>query len=376
MKRILYAVCVAVIVVAIALGTLAVIDKKYKKHPTSANVESATTIEQLKNTAYNGKLRKALSKTTFNGSAILVKNSKIVDSYTRGNMDDDENVKNNLSTTYEIDSLQKSLTAALIMKEINKGKLSFDDKLSQFYPEIAGANLISIRMLLNMTSGLSLKELKVTGDKLSNKVLLKKIIKNTKFNSKRIGDWNYQPVNFMILSEILQKITKKTYAQLFKSAYIDKLHLKETEFAYETTKKTYQATGYNLKNISGTLKKVEQNPNRATVKSEIGTGQVYMSVADFYKVISSLLSGKILGKENTKRLYLSNEVNKAQYYGGLYMSINPVYRYANGYGYGFQDNMRISEDGKNAVIVFSNYQYLGNGQLKRAVNNLANKFLK
>lgn len=375
MKKILYALSFSIIIVSIGLGLIAV---KRRNERLGDGSDNTMQLAKSKSDEYVGTLKKYLSKSGFNGSSVLVKDGKVVDSYVIGNANDDENIENTLTTTYEIDSLQKALTAGMVMKQIKLGVLKFDDRLSKFFPQMIGANEITIRNLLDMTSGLSISNQKFSGDSLSSEQLMRRVLNKVKFNSDNLGVWNYQPVNYVVLSEIVQKVTGRTYAQLFSNIYVDALNLKQTEMAYSDAEKTYRATGYVLKDDNGILKKEEQNPNKATIRSEMGTGQVYMSVIDYYKAISRLLDGKTLGKKNANSLFqfkVTEAINNSKdYYGGLYTSKIPSYRFANGYGYGFQDHVRISKDGKNALIVFSNYQRYGDGKLKKAVNKLSKEF--
>lgn len=321
-------------------------------------------------------LEKNLDEVRFSGTAILIKNGKIIDSYVQGDSDNKHNEKNVLSTSYEINSLQKVLTAGLVMEQVKAGRLKVDDKLSKFFPSISGADKISIRNLLDMTSGLTLKNLNLKGNSISSENLLSIIIHETKFNMKKLGIWNYQAVNFMILSEILEKVTHKTYEELFKKTYIDKLNLNNTEMAYKRNDTVKKSKGYFLKSNNGNLVKELQKPNGATVHSELGTGQVYMSASDFYFALASLLDGKLLGREATGILFNSNIENSASYYAGLYTSKDSLNKYANGYGYGFESHVRISKNGQNAVVIFSNERYVGSKDLTNAFNKIADEFLK
>lgn len=326
-------------------------------------------IPVVKKSKYKGVLKKKFKRVRFSGTAILIKNNKIVDSYTSdwANI----NSKNTLSTSYEIDSLQKVLTAGLVMMQVNKGTMKLTDKVNKFIPELPGAKDITIRDLLDMSSGLTLKKMSFSGDDLSSAELLDDVVDNVKYDpiARKNKKWSYQPVNFVILSEILEEITGESYKQLFNQTYIKKLGLKQTKFAYENNERINCASGYMVKNDS---EKVEQKPNGATIHSELGTGQVYMSAPDYYKVLSNLLNGKILGKNNAAKLYLPS---KAKYQAGLYTSNKPFYRFANGYGYGFEDHVRISQDGKEAVVVFSNQKRIGRNDLKMKVDQLSNEFL-
>ncbi|MBA4047294.1 MAG: serine hydrolase [Sphingomonas sp.] len=55
---------------------------------------------------------------------------------------------------YQIASVSKQFTAAALQLLENDGKLSLDDKVAKYFPDISGADRISLRQLLSHTSGL------------------------------------------------------------------------------------------------------------------------------------------------------------------------------------------------------------------------------
>ncbi len=55
---------------------------------------------------------------------------------------------------YQIASVSKQFTAAALLLLENDGKLSLDDKVSRYIPDITDGDRISIRQLLSHTSGL------------------------------------------------------------------------------------------------------------------------------------------------------------------------------------------------------------------------------
>ena len=55
---------------------------------------------------------------------------------------------------FVLNSAAKTFVATMVMLEIQDGHLSLDTKVSQFYPWLPNAGQISVRMLLDMTSGL------------------------------------------------------------------------------------------------------------------------------------------------------------------------------------------------------------------------------
>ncbi|HEY2799304.1 MAG TPA: serine hydrolase domain-containing protein, partial [Chthoniobacterales bacterium] len=54
---------------------------------------------------------------------------------------------------YSIGSISKQFTAAAILLLEQEGKISLDDKLAHWFPELTRAGDISVRELLSMTSG-------------------------------------------------------------------------------------------------------------------------------------------------------------------------------------------------------------------------------
>jgi CubicO group peptidase (beta-lactamase class C family) len=57
------------------------------------------------------------------------------------------------STRYAVGSISKQFTAAAILLEQEKGRLSLDDKVSKYFPELTRADEVTIRELLSHTSG-------------------------------------------------------------------------------------------------------------------------------------------------------------------------------------------------------------------------------
>jgi CubicO group peptidase (beta-lactamase class C family) len=56
-------------------------------------------------------------------------------------------------TRYAVGSISKQFTAAAILLAVEQGKMSLDDPVSKYYPDLTRANEITIRELLSHTSG-------------------------------------------------------------------------------------------------------------------------------------------------------------------------------------------------------------------------------
>lgn len=303
----------------------------------------------------NENIDSLLNQKGFSGSLLVVKNGKPIYQTSRGYSNYSNALSNEKNTAYEIDSVQKNLTAALVMKQVQKGHLKLTDKLSKFYPSIPGSKKITIRQMLDMTSGLILSEVG-PNEILPDSGIIAADIRDVRFSKLFYKKWNYQPVNFNILSGILEKITGKSYQELFTKEYIKKLHLKHTIFAYDERPGVDKAAGYN--NIDPLSAKLDYKNAFYTKKffefDELGTGQVYMSAGDLYKIEKYIMRGKMLSKKSRKVLFKRGSVST--YGGGFYHGKDD--NFANGWGYGFQGVVHISNNGKNAVILLENYSRL------------------
>lgn len=322
--------------------------------PSTSNVGGS--VDSHYNSEFGQKANDLINKYDYSGSMLIVKGGRPIYSTSRGYADYGMSLHNTIDTTYEIDSIQKSMTAAMIMQQVEANNLSLNDRLSRFYPEISGSKNVTIRQMLDMTSGLILMGGVGPTKVMSDPDIIDADIKNIKYVGLLHGKWDYSAVNFNLLCGILEKLTGKSYRKLFNETYVDKLGLKQTIFAYDTSPTIVKAAGYNEPNplVKKLTYKNPFNIKRYMEYDELGTGQVYMSVYDLYKV-EQYINGPMLSEQSRRELFTPGSVST--YGGGLYHRQND--NFANGWGYGFQGVFHMSDDGKTAVIALQNYSRRG-----------------
>src|SRR5688500_3351528 len=74
---------------------------------------------------------KYANDTEFNGTVLISKNGQLIFKKGYGFSNAEKKIANDASTIYNIASLTKTFTAALILKLQEEGKLSIDDRLSK-----------------------------------------------------------------------------------------------------------------------------------------------------------------------------------------------------------------------------------------------------
>jgi D-alanyl-D-alanine carboxypeptidase len=99
-------------------------------------------------------LNKLEQDDMFMGSVAISRDGKIIYSKANGYRDVKNQVQADTNSLYRIGSVTKTFTSVLVLQLIEEGKLTFETKLSKFYPEVPNAEKITICHLLKHQSGL------------------------------------------------------------------------------------------------------------------------------------------------------------------------------------------------------------------------------
>lgn len=289
---------------------------------------------------------KKILSSGFIGSALIVKNGKILLHKGYGYADKATDIKNTPTTLFNIGSIQKGLTAVLIMRAVKDGKLSLTDTLARFYPYIQDAAKITIQQMLQMASGLKLLE-NPQGledvEQILNWDAAHAVLSGTQ------GIFNYSPINYNLLAGILTKVTGKSYDTLLTDFFINKNGLKQTFLYKEYFQQDHPTVDYKMDGEADPY----ENPNdisSANLAAEVGTGNLYMSVGDLYRYYDLLLNGKLLDKASLKQMWQT--ADGGSYAAGFYDK--GTYFRAHGGKGGFESFGLFSKDNKSSVILLSN----------------------
>lgn len=139
---------------------------------------------------------------------------------------------------FRIGAVTISYMSTLLLQLVDQGKVSIDDQLSKWLPNCPHANEITLRMLLNSSTGYPDYVYDETFEKdfLANvfaKLSMQKYI--NLMTSKPLlfqpgKGWGYSHTNFVLLGQVLEKITGKSMPELLKNNIFSKLNLHHTEF--------------------------------------------------------------------------------------------------------------------------------------------------
>jgi D-alanyl-D-alanine carboxypeptidase len=133
---------------------------------------------------------------------------------------------------YSIGSISKQFTAAAILLLQEQGKLSLDDKISKYVPDLTRANEVTIRQLLSHTSGYQ--------DYWPQDYVMPGMLKPT--NAQQIMDmwgkkpldfdpgtkWQYSNTNYVIAGVIVEKVARMPLLQFLQQKVFTPLGIKST----------------------------------------------------------------------------------------------------------------------------------------------------
>lgn len=134
---------------------------------------------------------------------------------------------------YRVGSITKMFTAVLIYRQVEKGTMSLDDKLADYFPEVPRAKDITLYQLLEHTAGLGnyiLKDDSIytwTFSPVSHEDIMKDIVRQGLLYEPG-KDFKYSNSGYYLLARILEKKLGKPYTDIVEESIIKPLGLKHT----------------------------------------------------------------------------------------------------------------------------------------------------
>jgi D-alanyl-D-alanine carboxypeptidase len=199
----------------------------------------------------------------------------------------------NSDTKYQVGSVTKMITATLIFRLIEDGKLKIDDKLSDFYPEIPNSKKITIKNLLEHTSGLGSYVVKDGEIWITKKIPEKEIFdlimqQGVSFEpNEKVA---YSNTAYFFLTKIIEKKYKSAFHEIVAREVILPLRLKN--FASIKSNPTNVFKSYQYENNAWTAVKEMDFSNI------VGVGDISSTPKDLNIFIGNLFDHKIIKKES------------------------------------------------------------------------------
>ena len=205
-------------------------------------------------------------------------------------------------------SVGKLITSTLIHKLIEEDKLSLDDKLSKWYPDIQNAKKITIEQLLNHTNGIYSFNADSTVHYSKKQYSPNELLEVSKAHKNlfKPGEyWSYTNTGYMLLALILEKVESKTFELIVQERIVEPLNLKTLKVAPKKLPSNL-ALAHNKDTV---IPKDSSGP--------MGAGNIIGNSKDMAVFLSALLTGEIISTEMVSSMMkdLYPMFDNGQYYG-------------------------------------------------------------
>ncbi len=229
-------------------------------------------------------------------------------------------------TLFDIGSTSKQFAAMAVLLLEQQGKLSLDDPVQKFIPEIPDySERITIRHLLTHTSGLrdylTLASISGLGDDdfYTDDDVIRMVSRQRELNFKPGDEFLYSNTGFFLLSQIVKRVTGQSLRQFAEAGMLRPLGMNASHFHDDHTEiDRNRATGYSPRD--------EGKPgagfriNMSTLDM-IGDGGIYTSVEELAKWDENFYTAKVGGRELLQKMQTPGTLNsgeKLEYGLGLF----------------------------------------------------------
>lgn len=176
-------------------------------------------------------------------------------------------------TPFLLGSVSKSFTAICIMQLVEQGKIDLDVNMAEYLPNATDGNKITIRQLLNHTSGLgehqNLGNYRIVGKQ---------------------GVHTYANVNYSLLGKIVEAVSNKSYESYVTENIFEPLNMSNSAATLEKSIENGLISGY--ENWFGfNIKTKPQYPKTDDAWISVPAGYLSASTADLGKYLKMYLNG-------------------------------------------------------------------------------------
>ncbi len=325
---------------------------------------------------------KIVEAKNFNGTIYMKLGNDFEYLSSKGAANSNKHIDNSINTRFYIGGITKQFTAAAVLMLSEKKKLSLDDTLDKYFPDYEAGGKVTVKQLLNMTSGINTYVLHNDITTPSNYLIgdLDEKVKednSAKENKELILDWIFSQKlifapgtkfdesesNYFLLGEIIEQASGMSYADYLKTAIFAPLGMGSSNF--EPDEKT--ALAYD---------------KAANTKSlnYIGVGYsafgMISNVSDLLKWTDGLLNSQVLTPASFNLIF-SNQVsgikdNKISY--GFGVKMNGKTAFINGKYDAFGSILSYNTDKSEIFVSLTNYTASDNKAVRDNFKKVLQKY--
>lgn len=282
------------------------------------------TAAQCKQKSLDSLYTKMYKQGRFNGNVLFADQGKIVFEKSYGLANSISKRKLNVNTVFELASVSKQFTAMGIVLLHQQGKLSYEDKISSYIPELSFYGDITIKQLLIHTSGLP-DYMEVMAEKWSKSKIatnLDVIHVFAKYEPKVLfkpdEKWEYSNTGYLLLATIIERVSQQSFAAYLQQYLFKPLGMKHT-FIYrrrfQPEKMTNYADGYvyaDQLNKYILPDEIGKESYYVYLDGVVGDGMVNSNLHDLLLWDRALYTEKLVSAKDKELIFSSFSINNGK----------------------------------------------------------------
>jgi D-alanyl-D-alanine carboxypeptidase len=212
---------------------------------------------------------------------------------------------------FAVASVSKTFLSALILALAHEGSLRLDQRAYQYLPGITIDKRITIRMLLDHTSGLGdfFLNPKIDAPLRADRAQIWTLSRSLSFVPKRLfapgTDWGYSNTNYLLLGLIAERVGHGSLADQYRARFIEPLHLSHTYYQVAEKPRGRVATAYRFEGPGSKRRPIPLTdgtgvvPFRSVVTAAGGAAPLASTSGDLARWARALYGGEVLDPAST-----------------------------------------------------------------------------
>jgi CubicO group peptidase (beta-lactamase class C family) len=308
----------------------------------------------------------------FSGAVLLAEKGEVVLQKGYGLADRGAQIQLTDASPLHVGSLGKQFTAAAILRLEVDGRLSVEDRLEQFFPDVPeDKRAITLHQLLSHTSGLPYLTTRSFMEARPRAEVMREMLE-LPVRSEPGAGYMYSNPGYALLAGVIEQASGETYERYLERAIFLPAGLEDTGFVDDTAR--WAATG--IRSYSGADDHGEALSAMRPLPKAIGAGTIVSTVADLYRWDRALRGDVVLPESARMRLFdTTAQIGEGRYYGYGWMITRTsrgetLIHHAGDLG-GYNADLRRYVERDLVLIVSSNARIDGRGYRTVATNALA-----
>ena len=210
-----------------------------------------------------------------------------------GARDREKHLTADANTVYRIGSITKQFTAAAVLRLVERGTVKLDDPVTAYLPQYPQWSSVTVRQLLNHTSGIhSYTASRQWRERWADDLTPAQIVAFVEKDSLDFppgSEFRYNNTAYVLLGMLLEQATSRPYAALLEREFFVPLGMRSAAYCPSRPTGAAHAVGYTKDGPA--LKPAPY----LSMSHPFSAGALCMSVPDYLRWQSALHAGRVVG---------------------------------------------------------------------------------